>query len=66
MSELNLYEQKLSEDLEKALDALEGVRDFARKLEPYAEQGHTLVPALEKACKVYNELTKETELEKTI
>ena len=38
--------------LEMAVEALEGVRSFVRDLEPYADQGHTLVPALEKARNV--------------
>jgi len=32
------------------VEALEGVRSFTRDLGFYAEQGHTPVPALRKAC----------------
>ena len=46
----------LAEKLAKALEALEGVRSFVRDLEPYADQGHTLAPALEKACNILEEL----------
>ena len=48
--------EELEAELAKALEALEGVRSFVRDLEPYADQGHTLVPALEKACNVFEEL----------
>jgi hypothetical protein len=43
--------------LAKALTALGDVQWFVKDLEPYADQGHTLVPALQKACAVYVELT---------
>jgi hypothetical protein len=33
-------------------EALEKVRAFVRDLEPYADQGHTLVPALREACEI--------------
>ena len=46
--------------LAKALAALRDVQQFVRDLEPYADQGHTLVPALERACAVYMELKGET------
>jgi hypothetical protein len=42
--------EELEAKLAKAVSALEGVQDFVRDLEPYADQGHTLVPALQKAC----------------
>ena len=44
--------EELEAELVKALEALEGVRSFVRDLETYADQGHTLVPALRKACNV--------------
>ena len=52
-------EAKLAEceaRLEKATEALEGVRVFVKDLEPYADQGHTLVPALHKACETLKEI----------
>lgn len=42
--------EELEAKLAKAVDALEGVRAFVRDLGLYADQGHTLVPELEKAC----------------
>lgn len=51
--------EALEAKLEKAVTALEGVRTFVRDLAPYAEQGHTLVPALEKACTTLAELKGE-------
>ena len=48
--------EELEVELAKALEALEGVRSFVRDLEPYADQGHTLAPALEKACNILEEL----------
>jgi len=56
IEELNNHCCELEADLEKAVSALEGVQDFVRDLAPYADQGHTLVPALQKACKTLNEL----------
>ena len=55
-------EAKLSESealLAKAVEALEKVRAFVRELEPYADQGHTLVPALYDACTTLAELKGE-------
>ena len=55
-------EAKLSESealLAKAVEALEKVRAFVRELEPYADQGHTLVPALHDACTTLAELKGE-------
>lgn len=49
--------KELEEKLAKALTALGDVQWFVKDLEPYADQGHTLVPALQKACAVYVELT---------
>ena len=46
----------LDADLSKAIAALQKVRDFVRDLEPYADQGHTLAPALHDACVILNEL----------
>jgi len=43
-------------ELHKAITALQKVRDFVRDLEPYADQGHTLAPALHDACVILNEL----------
>ena len=47
---------ELEAKLAKAVEALEGVRSFVRDLASYADQGHTLVPALEKACTTLEEL----------
>ena len=52
---------ELEAKLAKALTALVEVREFVKDLEPYADQGHSLVPALQKACAVYAELTGETD-----
>lgn len=49
--------KELEAKLAMAMAALEGVRTFVRDLAPYADQGHTLVPALEKACLTLAELT---------
>ena len=49
-----------ADKLEKAVEALEEVRIFVRDLEPYADQGHTLVPALYNACITLAELKGET------
>jgi ABC-type transporter Mla subunit MlaD len=46
----------LDANLSKAIAALQRVRDFVRDLEPYADQGHTLAPALHDACVILNEL----------
>lgn len=42
--------EELDAKLAKAVQALEKVQTFVRDLEPYADQGHTLVPALHDAC----------------
>ena len=47
---------ELESKLAKAVEALEGVRSFVRDLALYADQGHTLVPALEGACTTLAEL----------
>ena len=47
--------EELEGKLAEATEALEGVRSFTRDLGLYADQGHTLAPALRKAC---NTLTK--------
>ena len=46
----------LEAKLAKAVEALEKVQAFVRDLEPYADQGHTLVPALHDACMTLIEL----------
>ena len=48
--------EELEAKLAKAVEALEGVRSFVRDLALYADQGHTIVPALEKACTILKEL----------
>lgn len=50
------YIKELETNLEKAMVALGKVQTFVKDLEPYADQGHTLVPALHDACLTYNEL----------
>ncbi len=50
---------KLDVKLAKATEALEGVRSFTRDLGLYADQGHTLAPALRKACDTLAELKGE-------
>ena len=50
---------KLDAKLAKATEALEGVRSFTRDLGLYAGQGHTLAPALRKACDTLAELKGE-------
>ena len=47
------------EKLNEALAALQKVQAFVKDLEPYADQGHTLVPSLLYACDVYNKLKGE-------
>lgn len=42
--------------LDEAMSALKKVQVFVKDLEPYADQGHTLVPSLQYACEVYNKL----------
>jgi len=42
-----------------AIGALQKVQDFVRELEPYTDQGHTLVPALHHACTVLNRLQED-------
>lgn len=51
--------EALEAKLEKAVEALEKVRAFVRDLEPYADQGHTLVPALHDALTTIAELKGE-------
>ena len=48
--------KELETELEKAMEALRGVNSFVRELEPYADQGHKLAPALKKACDILEEL----------
>ena len=45
--------------LAKAMEALEKVQTFVRELEPYADQGHVLVPALHDARTTLAELKGE-------
>ena len=52
---------ELKSKLEKAVEALEKVQAFAQDLEPYADQGHTLVPALYYAATTLAELKGETD-----
>lgn len=47
---------ELEAKLAKAVEVLEGVKSFVQDLGPYADQGHTLVPALKKACTILKEL----------
>ena len=47
---------ELKAKLAKAVEALEGVRAFVRDLGRYADQGHSLVPALKEACTTLAEL----------
>ena len=58
---IEAHEAKLAAEkkLQKAIDALEKVQVFARDLEPYVDQGHTLVPALREACEVLAELKEK-------
>ena len=51
--------EELEDKLNKAIDALEKVQAFVRDLEPHADQGHTLVPALREACETLAELKGE-------
>jgi 3-dehydroquinate dehydratase len=46
--------------LEKAIGALGKVQAFVRDLEPHADQGHTLVPALREACETLKEIKGDT------
>lgn len=52
LREGNATIEHLKYHLEMAIDALEGVEEFVKDIEPLAERGHTLVPALGKACDV--------------
>ena len=54
--EAEAYSVWLESKLQKTVTALQKVRDFVRDLEPYADQGHTLAPALYDACVILNEL----------
>ena len=57
------YQAQLAAEakLDKAIDTLEKVQAFVRDLEPHADQGHTLVPALREACETLAELKGETD-----
>ena len=54
--EAEAYSVWLESKLQKTVTALQKVRDFVRDLGPYADQGHTLAPALHDACVILNEL----------
>ena len=56
--------KELEDRLAKAVEALEGVRSFTRDLGLYADQGHTLAPALRKACDTIAELKGEQQWHK--
>jgi hypothetical protein len=56
IEQLAATNESLDADLSKAITALQKVRDFVRDLEPYADQGHTLAPALHDACVILSEL----------
>lgn len=47
---------KMWEQLQLAVSALGKVQAFVKDLEPYADQGTTLHPALYEACMVYERL----------
>jgi hypothetical protein len=51
----------LEDKLNKAIDALEKVQAFVRDLEPHADQGHILVPALREACETLKEIKGDTD-----
>jgi hypothetical protein len=51
--------KELEAELAKATEALEKVQAFVRELEPYADQGNTLVPALREACETFIELKRK-------
>jgi hypothetical protein len=53
--------EELDGKLNKAIGALEKVQAFVRDLEPHADRGHTLVPALREACETLLELKGETD-----
>jgi ribosomal protein S11 len=57
------YQAQLAAEakLKKAIDALEKVQAFVRDLEPHADQGHTLVPALREACEKLKEIKGATD-----
>jgi DNA repair exonuclease SbcCD ATPase subunit len=57
------YQAQLAAEakLEKAIGALEKVQAFVRDLEPHADQGHTLVPALREACETLKEIKGDTD-----
>jgi signal transduction histidine kinase len=53
--------EELEDKLNKAIDALEKVQAFVRDLEPHADQGHTLAPALREACEILKEIKGDTD-----
>jgi hypothetical protein len=61
INRLRAENMRLEAKLAKAVGALEKVQVFVRDLEPYADQGHTLVPALREACETLKEIRGETD-----
>lgn len=53
--------EELEAKLEAAVEALKGVQDFVLDLTPYAERGHTLVPALRDACTTLAKIKEEAD-----
>jgi len=53
--------EELEAKLAKSIGALEKVKAFVRDLEPSADHGHTLVPALREACETLAELKGKTD-----
>ena len=53
--------EELEAKLARVTEALESVRSFTRDLGLYADQGHTLAPALRKACDTLAKLKGETD-----
>jgi len=51
--------EELDAKLNKAIVALKCVREFVRDIEPYAEQEHTLAPALKIACDTLREIEQD-------
>lgn len=51
--------EELEAKLNKAIVALKCVREFVRDVEPHAEQGHTLAPALRIACETLKEIEED-------
>ena len=64
IEQLAATNEELEDKLQKAIGALEKVQAFVRDLEPHADQGHTLVPALREACETLAELNYDERSEK--